>query len=121
MKKNVARLNARNRREPSRIQHAIERAASHNSDPGVAQPVIRLIKGKGNTVQNWARDSILTLNNEGVAMSNTWKILKTTAKALGVTIIGKWSPRTSGRVVLEGGLAAGFMIMEYVLSCIGSQ
>jgi len=120
LKKNLARLNARNRREPSRIEHAVQKALKRNKDPDAALPTIRCVKDKQGIVQDWARNAIVTLVNEGVPISKTWSVTKANADAMGVTIVGKWSVRTSGRVVREGGFAAGLMIVEYVLSCISS-
>ncbi|KAF9779017.1 hypothetical protein BJ322DRAFT_1013778, partial [Thelephora terrestris] len=73
---------------------------------------------KRGVVQDWARNAILTLVNQGVPMSKTWDVTSANAKALGVVIVGTWSIRTSCRVVREGGIAAGLMIVEYVLMCI---
>jgi len=120
LKKNLARLNARNHREPSRIEHAVQKALKRNKDPDAALPIIRYVKDKRGIVQDWARNAIVTLVNEGVPISKTWSVTKANADALGVTIVGKWSVRTSGRVVREGGFAAGLMIVEYVLTCISS-
>ena len=76
------------------------------------------MKKKG-VVQNWARNAILTLVNEGVPMSRTWAVMKANAEALGLMIVGSWSFQTSRRVVREGGIAAGLMIVGYALKCIG--
>ena len=119
LKKSLARLNARNRREPSRIQHAVQKALNHSKDHDAALPVVRYVKDKRGIVQDWARNAIVTLVNEGVPISKTWSVTMANANALGVTIVGKWSVRTSGRVVREGGFAAALMIGEYVLTCIG--
>ena len=81
--------------------------------------MIRYVKNKRGIVQDWARNAILTLVNEGVPMSKTWSVTKANANALGMEIVGKWSFRTSRRVVREGGIAAGLMIVEYILKCIG--
>lgn len=121
LKKDLARQNARVRREPSKIQHAVQKAAKRSGDPDPVQQDLRYVKDRRGVVKEWARNSILTLVNEGVPMSKTWAITAANAKALGVTIVGKWSPRTSRRVVREGGIAAGLMIVEYILSCIGPQ
>jgi hypothetical protein len=119
LKKQLAKLDARNRREPSKIQHAVQKALKHSENSDAAQPAVRYVKDKRGIVQNWARNAIVTLVNEGVPMSKTWSVTKVNADALGVTIIGSWSNRTSRRVVREGGLAAGLMMIEYVLDCIG--
>lgn len=120
LKNNLARLNARNRREPSRIRHTVQRALRHSGDPNPALPVVRYVKDRRGIVQDWARNAIVTLVNEGVPISKTWPVMKANAAALDVTIVGKWSTRTSGRAVREGGVAAGLMIIEYVLTCICS-
>ena len=119
MKKSLARLSARNRREPSKIQHAVQKALKQAGDPDPVQPSIRYVKNKRGVVQDWARNMIVTLVNEGIPITKTWSVAKANAKALGVTIVGKWSFRTSRRVVREGGIAAGLMIIEYVLACAG--
>jgi hypothetical protein len=119
LKKELARLKARERREPLKIQHAVQRTSKGHDEPNAAQPVIRYVKGKRGVVQDWARDAILRLVNEGVSMSKTWAVTQAGARGLGVTLIGKWSFRTSRRVVREGGIAAGLMIVGYVLTCIG--
>jgi len=121
LKKNIARLNARSRREPSKIRHAVQVALKHSDNPNAAQPTVRYVKDKRGIVQNWARNAIVRLVNQGVPMSKTWSVTKANADStLGVVIVGKWSDRTSRRVVREGGIAAGLMVIEYVLSCIGS-
>ena len=118
LKKNLARLNAHNRREPLRTKNAVQKALKRSGQPDTAQPIIRYVKKKG-VVQNWARNAILTLVNEGVPMSRTWAVMKANAEALGLMIVGSWSFRTSRRVVREGGIAAGLMIVGYALKCIG--
>jgi hypothetical protein len=120
LKKNLAKVNARIHREPLKIQHAVQRALEHKTGPDVVLPTVHHIKDKRGVVQDWARNAIITLVNEGVPISRTWSVMKVNAAALGVTIVGKWSIRTSGRVVREGGFAAGLMIVEYVRTCIGS-
>ena len=120
LKKNIARLNARVYREPSRIEHAVQKTLKHSGDPNATLPVVRYVKDRRGIVQDWARNAIVTLVNEGVPISKTWSVTNANAKALDVTIVGKWSTRMSGRVVREGGIAAGLMIMEYILSCICS-
>lgn len=120
MKKDLARLNARNRREPSRIEHAVQKALKHSRNPDVALPTVHYVKDNRGIVQDWARNTIVTLVNEGIPISKTWSVMKANANALGVTIVGKWSTRTSGRVVREGGFSAGLMIVDYVLKCISS-
>ena len=75
LKKDLARLNARNRREPLRIEHAVRNAIRHGSGPGTAQLVIRYVKGRRGVVQDWARDTILMLVNEGIPMSRTWVVM----------------------------------------------
>jgi flagellar biosynthesis GTPase FlhF len=119
LKKDLAKLNARNRREPLKIQHAVQKALEHASDSNTDQPTIRYVKDKRGIVQDWARNAIITLVNEGVPMSKTWSVTKANADVLGVTLVGKWSSRTSRRVVHEGGVAAGLMIVEYAQTCIG--
>jgi len=114
LRRDLSKLNARDRREPSKIQHAVQRALLHSGDPDAVQPIVRYVKDKRGIVQNWARNAIVTLVNEGVPMSKTWSVMKTNAEALGVTLVGRWSNRTSRRAVREGGVAAGLMIVEYV-------
>lgn len=120
LKRDLARHNARDRREPSRIDHAIRKALTSDCDPNLALPIVRHVKDRRGIVRDWARKAILTLVNEGVPTSKTWSITKTSADALGIVLIGKWSTRTSGRVVREGGIAAQLMITSYVLTCICS-
>jgi len=91
LKKNLARLSACNRREPSRIEHAVQKALKRNKDPNAALPMVRYVKDKWGIVQDWARNAIVTLVNEGVPISKTWSVTKANADALGVTIVGKWS------------------------------
>ena len=118
MKKDLVRVNARNHREPARMEHAVQKALKHSRNPDTVLPTVRRVKGNRGIVQDWARNAIVTLVNEGVPISKTWSVMKVNAAALGVTIVGRWSTRTSGRVVHEGSFAAGLMIVEYVLSCI---
>ena len=118
LKKNLARLSARCRREPTKIQNTVKKVLGHSQNPEVAQPVVRYVKDKRGIVQDWARNTILRLVNKGILMSRVWAVTKANAKGLGVMIVGKWSPRTSHWIVREGGIAVGLMIVEYVLSCI---
>ena len=120
LKKDLARLKARNRREASRVHHKVQKVLKHSTVPNATPLTVRYVKGKRGIVQDWARNTIVTLVNEGVPISKTWSVMKANAAALGVTIVGKWSTRTSGRVVREGGFAAGLMIVEYLQKCIGS-
>ena len=119
LKREVARHVARDRREPSRMDHAVKKALKHIKKPEGDLPNVRHVKDKHRVVRDWARNTIVTLVNQGVPISRTWPITKASADALGVTLVGTWSTRTSGRVVREGGIAASLMIMEYVLTCIG--
>lgn len=118
LRKDLARHNAHDHREPSRIEHAIQKALVCGGNPNTARQIIRYVKDKCGVVQDWARKAIITLVSKGVPISQTWPITETSAKAFGVKIVGKWSARTSGRVVREGGIAAGLMITGYVLTCI---
>ena len=118
LKKEHARLGARDRREPLRIQHAVQKALKHSGDTITVQPTVCYVKGKRGIIQDWARNAIVTLVNEGVPMSKTWVVTKVNAVALGVEIVGEWSTRTSRRVVREGSIAAELMIANYVLNCI---
>lgn len=120
LKKDLAKIKARNRREASRVHHKVQTALKHSRVPDTTPPTVRYVKGKRGIVQDWARNTVITLVNEGVPISKTWSVMKASAAALGVTIVGKWSARTSGRVVREGGFAAGLMIVEYLQKCIGS-
>lgn len=119
LKKDLARLQACNRREPSRVDRKVRKALENARASDATLPIVRYAKDKRGVVQDWARNAIVTLVNEGVPISKTWSVMKTNATALGVTIVGKWSTRTSGRVVREGGFAAGLMIVEYLQKCIG--
>jgi len=119
LKKEVARLDAHVRREPSKIQCAVQKALKHGNNSSAVQPNVRYVKDKREIVQDWARDAIVTLVNEGVPLSKTWQVTKVNAKALGVTVVGKWSIRTTRRVVREGGIAAELMIANYISTCIG--
>lgn len=120
LRKDLARHNARDRREPSRVEHAIRKALTCDGEPDPTLPIVRHVKDRRGIVRDWARKAIVTLVNEGVPISKTWSVTKANADALGVVIVGKWSIRTSGRVVREGGIAAGLMITGYVLTCICS-
>ncbi|KAF9780955.1 hypothetical protein BJ322DRAFT_288556 [Thelephora terrestris] len=120
LKKDLARHNARDRREPLRVDHAVRKALTSDGDPDPNLPIVRYVKDRRGIVRDWARKAILTLVNVGVPISKTWIVTKTNADALGIVIIGQWSTRTSGRVVREGGIAAGLMITGYVLMCICS-
>ena len=95
LKKDLARFNARSRREPLKIQHAVQRALEHTSNTTAVQPMIRYVKNKRGIIQDWARNAILTLVNEGVPMSKTWSVTKANVNTLGMDIVGKWSFRTS--------------------------
>ena len=46
LRKEVARLNAHVRREPSKIQHAVQKALNHDNTPDAAQLNIRHVKNK---------------------------------------------------------------------------
>ena len=120
LRKDLARHNARDRREPSRVEHAIRRVLTCNREPDAMPPIVRHVKDRWGIIRDWARKAIVTLVNVGVPISKTWSVTKANADALGVIIVGKWSTRSSGRVVREGGIAAQLMITGYVLTCICS-
>lgn len=118
LKKDVARLNACDHQEPSKIQHAVQVALNQSKDSDVVQPTTLFVKDKRGIIQDWACNMIVTLVSEGIPMSKTWSVVCVSAKAMGVTIIGSWSSRSSCPVVREGAFAASLMIMRYVLTCI---
>lgn len=91
LKKDIKRLKAHDCREPSKIQHAVQRALKHCNSNTTAQPVVRYVKDKRGVVRDWARNTILTLVNEGIPMSKTWGVTKANANGLGVEIVGRWS------------------------------
>ena len=91
LKKEIARLKARDRRGSSRIQHAVQKAIKRGSESSTSQPVVRYVKDKRGIVRDWARNTILTLVNKGIPMSKTWGVAKASVKGLGVRIVGTWS------------------------------
>ena len=104
-----------------RTEHAVQKAIKSSHSAHGVQQNICYVKDKQGIVQNWARDVILRLVNLGVPMSKTWEVTKVDAEVYSVVIVGTWSTRTSRQVVCEGGIAAGLMIVEYVLTCIGQR
>lgn len=117
LRKDLARHNAHDRREPSRVEHAVKRALTCDNHTSAALPIIRYVKDK-RVARRWARGAIVALVNEGVPISKIWPVTKAKADVLGVVIIGRWSTRTSGRVVHEAGIVAELMTMGYTLTCI---
>ena len=57
LKKNIARLEARDRRGPLRTQHAVQKALKCGQNPDAAQPVVRYVKDKRGIVRDWARNT----------------------------------------------------------------
>ncbi|KAF9779153.1 hypothetical protein BJ322DRAFT_1172093, partial [Thelephora terrestris] len=110
LKRLTARFRSRVRREPQKIDTAVKRALS---SVFVTQQNVYEVKTPDGTIQNWARNVILHLVCvSNVPAAKTWTAFCSVTEGLGIVVEGSWSPRSAGRVVLEGALAAEEMIVE---------
>jgi len=113
----TARFDSRVRREPRKIETAVQRALSSVAVP--QQPVYE-VKTPDGIIQNWARNVILHLVcASDVPAAKTWDAFSCVTKGLGIHVEGSWSARSAGRVILEGALAAEEMIVEELASALG--
>jgi len=113
MKRLAARFTSHVRRQPQKIDTAVQRALS--SAAVTHQTAYEIEIKSGGIIQNWARGVILNLVCAcDVPAAKTWAAFSCSVGSLpGVQIKGSWSPRSAGRhVVLEGALAAEEMIIE---------
>ena len=87
---------------------------------GVGSPNTRCVKTSEGVVEDWVRDLICVLvGKHGAPASRVYDLVRSVAEALGIEIVGKWSARTAGRAVGEGGIAAEQMIVSSVRDCMG--
>jgi TolA-binding protein len=115
----TARFNSRVRREPQKIETAVRRALS---SVFAAQQTVYKVKKPDGTIQDWARSVILHLICESdVPAAKTWTAFSVSTEGLGIIVEGSWSPRSAGRVVLEGALAAEEMIVEDFANALGGS
>ena len=114
----AAKFNSRVRREPQKIATSVQRALSTAS---TAQQIVHYVKTPDGIIQDWARNVILHLVcASGVPAANTWATFSCVATGLGIVVVGSWSARSAGRVVLEGALAAEEMIVEDFGEALGN-
>lgn len=119
LKRLTARFKSRVRREPQKIESAVERALS--SAFATWQNIYK-VKTPNGTIQNWARNVILHLVCvSDVPAAKTWTAFCSVTESLGILVEGSWSPRSAGRVVLEGALAAEEMIVEDFKNALGRR
>jgi len=113
----IAKFNSRVRREPLKIETAVQRALSTVFD---AQQPIYHVKTEDGTIQNWARNVILHLVcASDVPASKTWTVFSCIKDVLRLEVIGSWSDRSARRIVFEGALAAEEMIVEEFSEALG--
>ncbi|KAF9645629.1 hypothetical protein BDM02DRAFT_3262776 [Thelephora ganbajun] len=106
----TARFNSRVRREPQKIETAVQRALS---SVFVTQQTTYQVKTPDGIIQNWAWSVILHLICvSDVPAAKTWTAFSCITEGLGITVEGSWSARSAGRIVLEGALAVEEMIVE---------
>lgn len=119
LQKTVKRLRAYVRGDTKRIQRAVQKAIKKVT-LGVGSLNARHVKTPDGVVEDWVRNLICVLVGKyGTPASRVYELVRSVAEALGIEIVGKWSPRTSGRAVDEGGLAAEEMIIQSVRNCMG--
>ena len=106
----AARYNSRVRREPQKIEAAVQQALS---SAFVTSQTVYKVKTSDGIIQDWARNVILRLVCESdVPAAKSWAAFSCVTTGLGIAVEGSWSPRSAGRVVLEGALAVEEMIVE---------
>ena len=120
LQKTVKRLRAYVGGETKRIERAVQKAIKQVTR-GVRSINARHIKTPQGVVEDWVRDLICVLvGKHGTPASRVYDLVASVAEALGIEIVGKWSPRTAGRVVDEGGLAAEQMIIHSIWNSMGA-
>lgn len=113
----TAKFNSRVRREPQKIETAVQRALS---SVFVTQQTSYKVKTPDGVIQNWARGVILHLVcASGVPAVRTWATFSCITQGLGIPVEGSWSARSAGRIVLEGALAAEEMIVRDFANSLG--
>jgi len=119
LQKTVKRLRAYIRGETKRIERTVQKAIKQVTRD-VRSINARHVKTPQGVVEDWVRNLICVLVGKyGTPASRVYDLVYSVAEALGIKIVGKWSPRTAGRVVDEGGLAAEQMIIHSIWSCMG--
>ena len=119
LQKTVKRLSAYVKGETKRSERAVQRAIKQVTS-GVGSLNVRHVKTPQGVVEDWVRDLICVLvGKHGTPASRVYSLVCSVAEALGIKIVGKWSERTAGRAVDEGGLAAEQMIVHSIRSCMG--
>jgi len=120
LQKTVKRLSAYTKGETKRSERAVQKAIKQVTS-GVGSLNVRHVKTPQGVVEDWVRDLICVLvGKHGTPVSRVYRLVCSVAEALGVKIVGKWSDRTAGRVVDEGGIAAEQMIIHSIQSCMGT-
>ena len=110
----TARFNSRIRQEPQKIEAAVQHVLPSTS---TTLKTIHKVKTPDGIIQDWARNIILHLICESdVPAAKTWVAFSCVMTGLGIPVEGSWSPRSAGRVVLEGALAVEEMIVEEFLN-----
>jgi len=113
----TARFKSRVRREPRKIETAVQQALSSAS---VTSQTIYKVKTPDGIIQNWARNVILHLVcASDVPAAKTWTAFSCVMEGVGIPVEGSWSARSAGRVILEGALAAEEMIVEDLMNTLG--
>ena len=120
LQKMVKRLRAHVGGDPKRIERAVQKGIKRATCGTSGPPNSRRVKTPAGVVEDWARDLICVLvGKHGTPASRAYDLVCSVADALGIKIIGRWSARTAGRAVDEGGLAAEQMIVDSVQNCMG--
>jgi len=119
LQKTVKRLGAYVMGETKRIKREVQKAVKRVTR-GAGSLNVRHVKTPHGVVEDWVRDLICVLvGKHGTPASRVYELVHSVAEALGIEIVGKWSERTAGRAVDEGGLAAEEMIVRSIGSCMG--
>ncbi|KAF9642623.1 hypothetical protein BDM02DRAFT_3192930 [Thelephora ganbajun] len=119
LQKTVKRLMAYVGGETKRTEQAVQKAVKQVIQGARSLNACHIKMPQG-VVEDWVQDLICILvGKHGTPASQVYDLVHSVAEALGIDIVGKWSPRTAGWVVDEGGLAAEQMIIHSIHSCMG--
>lgn len=119
LQKTIRRLKAYIGGETKRVERAVHKAIKQvTGDVGSLNA--RCVKTPQGVVEDWVRDLICILVGKyGTPASRVYDLVCSVAEAFGIKIVGKWSARTAGRAVDEGGVAAEEMIVHSIRNCMG--
>ena len=121
LQKTVKQLRAHIKGDARRVEREVQKVIKRVTQGAGVSGVHRVnVKTPQGVVEDWVRDLICELVGEhGIPASRVDDVVSSVSEAFGVKLDGKWSTRTSGRAVDEGGIAAEEMIIHAIRSCMG--